>query len=494
MKNNFFVMILSITLVSGSFLISCDQPSNGSGNNTFSVSYNANGGSGAVPGPQTAPVNSIVYIAGPGGLMYAGKTFTGWNTTPDGTGGAYTAGSSLTVNGNITLYAQWQTTVIPSYTLSYNANGGSGAVPDPQTAETNTGITVAGPGGLTYTGKTFTGWNTTPGGTGDFYAAGSSLTVNGNITLYAQWKADIIVEGASLGAKLSWLQTNAASNTRYIIEVNANESTGPQTLSWNGKDNIHITIIGIGDVRTINLNTQGSMFTIGTGVTLVLENNITLQGLSYNNVSLVRVNIASRFEMKGNTKITGNTNSSSSAAGGGVNVTGTFVMSDYSSVSGNRATASGSLSSGGGVYINSGGVFVLQGSAAISNNTTYSSSYAASGGAGVYNEGTFTMRDNAVVSGNSSTAYNPAPPGHTGVWNPITRCFGGGVSNLGTFRMAGGTIYGTDVPGQQNAVNSLFSSESGSAWYGFFNDDSFISRGSLTTTNTTLAVVNGYLQ
>ncbi|MDR1249971.1 MAG: InlB B-repeat-containing protein [Treponema sp.] len=399
------------------------------------------------------------------------------------------------VTPGITVYAKWTAV---QYTVTYDANGGNGTAPNSQVVDSGASILVAEQGSLTYTERTFTGWNTMPNGAGDSYTAGYSLPVNENITLYAQWEPDSIVEGASLGAKFSWLQTNAASNTRYIIEVNANESISPQTLSWNGKNNIHITIRGVEDVKTISLNANGSMFTISTGVTLVLENNITLQGVYGNNSSLIRVNIAGKFEMNGNTKITGNTNSSSSAAGGGVNVTGTFIMSDYSSVSGNNATSSGSYPSGGGVYINSGGIFILQGNAAISNNTTYSSSYAASGGAGVYNAGTFTIRDNAVISGNSSTAYNPAPPGHTGVWNPMTYCSGGGVYNDGAFRMAGGTIYGTNaVSEQKNSASSgasLASSESGSAQYGFFNDDSFTSRGSLTTTNNTIAVVNGYLQ
>jgi uncharacterized repeat protein (TIGR02543 family) len=43
----------------------------------------------------------------------AGYTFTGWNTRADGSGTAYAASASLTVTGNVTLYAQWGSNETP---------------------------------------------------------------------------------------------------------------------------------------------------------------------------------------------------------------------------------------------------------------------------------------------------------------------------------------------------------------------------------------------
>lgn len=36
-------------------------------------------------------------------------------------------------------------------------------------------------------GYTFTGWNTSPGGKGESYGAGSKMVLNRSLTLYAQW-------------------------------------------------------------------------------------------------------------------------------------------------------------------------------------------------------------------------------------------------------------------------------------------------------------------
>jgi uncharacterized repeat protein (TIGR02543 family) len=122
-------------------------------------------------------------------LSYSGRTFNGWNTSAAGTGTAYSANASLTVNAKITLYAQWET-IIPTYTVTYNANGAGGAVPSAQTANAGASITIAGQGALLYSGRTFTGWNTNAAGTGASYSASASLTVNANITLYAQWRVN----------------------------------------------------------------------------------------------------------------------------------------------------------------------------------------------------------------------------------------------------------------------------------------------------------------
>ena len=50
-----------------------------------------------------------------------GYIFTGWNTSSDGEGTNYEAGSTYSDNADLNLYAQWQ---IISSTLSVNPNGG----------------------------------------------------------------------------------------------------------------------------------------------------------------------------------------------------------------------------------------------------------------------------------------------------------------------------------------------------------------------------------
>jgi uncharacterized repeat protein (TIGR02543 family) len=185
MKNRVFMKKALLAAVLGAALsafMGCDAVSEDP--ETYTVTYDANNGGGSVPSTQTADDGSSVTVAGQGNLTYIGKTFNGWNTNSSGTGTPYTAGASLTVTGNITLYAQWQTIY---YTLTYNANGGSGSVSPALTVDYGSSVSVRGQGDLTYSGKTFNGWNTNSSGTGTPYSAGSYIAVFENVTLYAQW-------------------------------------------------------------------------------------------------------------------------------------------------------------------------------------------------------------------------------------------------------------------------------------------------------------------
>jgi uncharacterized repeat protein (TIGR02543 family) len=117
-------------------------------------------------------------------MIYTWKSFADWNTNAAGTGTPYTAGASLAVTDDVSLYAQWSTI---QYTITYNANGAAATPPASQTVDAGTSIVVADKGGLTYTGYTFSGWNTIAAGTGTAYIAGASLSPDANMTLYAQW-------------------------------------------------------------------------------------------------------------------------------------------------------------------------------------------------------------------------------------------------------------------------------------------------------------------
>lgn len=73
------------------------------------------------------------------------------------------------------------------FTLSYDANGGTGTSPDSVTQHTGTTATLAEGSGLDRTEYTFSGWNTAANGGGTAYAAGSLFNFTAHTTLYAQW-------------------------------------------------------------------------------------------------------------------------------------------------------------------------------------------------------------------------------------------------------------------------------------------------------------------
>jgi hypothetical protein len=143
--------------------------------------------------------------------------------------------------------------------------------------------------------------------------------------------------------KLIWLQGNAQSGGNYILEIDADENvecgaiSSYCELSYKDKSNITITFRGIGANRTIR-NTYAGLtasrdFTVGSGVTLILDDNITLQGRTSNFAS-VTISSGGTLIMNNGSTITGTTNSFNAASekvkidGAGVLVSagGTFIM------------------------------------------------------------------------------------------------------------------------------------------------------------------------
>ena len=147
----------------------------------YTISYNANGGSGA-PSSQTKNYNVATTLSSTKPTR-TGYTFLGWGTSSTTTTVSYSPGANYTVNASVTLYAVWQAY---TYTVSYNANGGSGA-PANQTKTYGVTLTLSSTK-PTRTNYNFIGWGTSSTATTVAYAAGASYTNNAAITLYAIWE------------------------------------------------------------------------------------------------------------------------------------------------------------------------------------------------------------------------------------------------------------------------------------------------------------------
>ena len=219
--------------------------------------------------------------------------------------------------------------------------------------------------------------------------------------MYARWGYTITVSTpAEFNSALSTIRSS--TDNYFVVTITADFSLSPQNLTLEAYRNKTITLKGNVASRTINLSGQGSLFTIGTDVKLILE-NIVLQGRSDNNTSLVNINSGGTLEMNEGAKIIGNT--------------GVYTP--------------------GGVAVWSGGRFIMYGGE-ISGNTAHANNEGAVhvvklGGGGVGVEGTFIMHG-GVISGNTALA--------SGGRNPVS--YGGGVYvwSGGTFTMGGGVIYG----------------------------------------------------
>lgn len=182
---------------------------------SYAVSYNANGGSGA-PSAQTKWHAETLALSTtiPTRTNYV---FKGWNTKADGTGTAYASGASYTANAAVTLYAQWY----PPYTISYNANGGSGA-PSAQTKIHNTTLTLAATK-PTRTNYVFWHWNTGSTNGGTSYSPGASYTANAAATLYAIWNP-LITYNAN-GDSVGGMPVNQTKTYGSAIALSSNVPT-----------------------------------------------------------------------------------------------------------------------------------------------------------------------------------------------------------------------------------------------------------------------------
>jgi uncharacterized repeat protein (TIGR02543 family) len=370
-----------------------------------------------------------------------------------------------------------------TYTISYHVPVGTMPEGHYQIA---VATTLATP--LPRDGYYFKGWYERAEDAEEAAVSGNAVTKipvgsTGDRDFYSRWVPEIL-SGYTLADALAVI-SGAKAGEAYTIALNANESFAPTTLSYGGEA-VSITLVGEGAERTLNLSSKGSLFTLESGVTLKLGDNITLEGRSDNTASLVKVNDGGELEMNDGSKISGN---SSTTNGGGVSVgsNGAFTMNG-GEISGN--TASGGSGRGGGVYIN-GGTFTLTDGTISNNHTTQSGSGATYGGGGVFvtGDGTFEM-SGGVVSGNSShydgggvMVYGATFRMTGGAVSGNSATYGGGVYIYNaTFTMTGGAVSGNSA-GTRGAgmyiKSGTFTKASGSVIYGSDAD------GALKNTATT---------
>ena len=147
---------------------------------TYTISYNANGGTG-VPSSQTKWHGTPITLA-TSTPTKNGHTFVHWNTKSNGTGTGYAPGAGYNGNANITFYAIWKAN---TYTVKYDANGGTGAPANQtKTYGVNLTITTDTPTRQDYN---FLGWSTVRDGPVAIMPGGSYAN-NSAITFYAVWE------------------------------------------------------------------------------------------------------------------------------------------------------------------------------------------------------------------------------------------------------------------------------------------------------------------
>lgn len=255
---------------------------------SYKITYNANGGSGA-PGAQTKWKDQTLTLSSTKPTR-TGYSFLGWSTSSSATSATYSAGGSYTANSAATLYAVWKAN---TYTVTYNANGGSGA-PAKQTK--TYGVTLKLSSVVpTRTNYTFKGWATSASATTAAYTAGANYTSNAAVTLYAVWElsykkptiSDVSVsrseDGTTVDVAFSWLTYRSATSVTVelvpsrldeftLIDVllsenyagitSNTESTSFNNLNPESAYTVRITVEDSGGSWTISRSLPGLMFAI----------------------------------------------------------------------------------------------------------------------------------------------------------------------------------------------------------------------------------------
>jgi len=197
---------------------------------TYTVSYDANGGSGTLPSPGTYTSGSSGYTveAATNLTPPSGKAFVGWNTAADGNGDNFSVGSTYETAASVTLYAQYSAS---TQTVTFDANGGSGSMSD-QTV--NSGVATAiNAHSFTRSGHSFSGWNTAADGSGTAYSNGANLTTSSDVTLFAQWTAVSVVTFDANGGSGSMSDQTVNSGVATAINAHSFTRSGHSFSGWN---------------------------------------------------------------------------------------------------------------------------------------------------------------------------------------------------------------------------------------------------------------------
>lgn len=238
---------------------------------SYTVSYNANGGSGA-PSSQTKWKDQALVLSSTKPTR-TGYTFSKWNTKSDGSGTSYSSGANYTANSTATLYAIWTENKL---TVNYYSNYADYGIYKGEllsvSASTNVKVhtqdflydnsyssalsNVQNPDYLylSRTGYTPTGfWGTTiTGGTlidedADYstgqalaQAFGKSLTSgNASINVYPQWKINTYTIGYDGNGGYGSMDVQSVDwQETFILLDNKFKREGYKFVGWNAQREI----------------------------------------------------------------------------------------------------------------------------------------------------------------------------------------------------------------------------------------------------------------
>ena len=223
---------------------------------TFTITFNANGGTGSME-PVTVEEGSRYVLPACGFTAPAGQEFKAWEIG----GVEYNAGDGYVVLGNTEIKALWKdSAVIPTtFTITFNANGGTGSM-EPVTVEEGSRYVLPACGFTAPAGQEFKAWEIG----GVEYNAGDGYVVLGNTEIKALWKDSAVIP------------------TTFTITFNANGGTGsmePVTVEEGSR----YPLPACGFIPPVNMQFSGWALSAGGSViadgAIMVTSNITLYAI-----------------------------------------------------------------------------------------------------------------------------------------------------------------------------------------------------------------------
>ena len=218
---------------------------------TYTVSFNANGGAGSML-DETEQLGGYVLpectFTAPTGMQ-----FKCW-AEGSASGQQYDVGYEYDVTANVTFYAVWEDIPVATYTVSFNANGGSGSMNPVQFAGEYTLPTC---GFTAPTGKQFKGWATSANGS---VIEGTTYNVTANVEFFAIWE-NIPVTNYTINATAGANGSISPSGEVTVAEGEDKTFTITANSGYHIKD-VKVNGSSVGAVATYTFNDVAANATI----------------------------------------------------------------------------------------------------------------------------------------------------------------------------------------------------------------------------------------
>lgn len=224
----------------------------------FTVTYDAQMGGATITdsGSPYASGSTVAVLNNP--FTKPGYSFEGWMALIGGasSGPIYDGGETFTIVGNTELVAQWvENPSGETYTVTYNANGGTGTLVDSNSPYASGSTVYPLPNTFTKEGQFFVTWNTKADGSGDEYddSGSDNFVISANTTLYAQWATPLKATSQEDNSVIGISSIHTGQTLEYSTDGR----------SWTG------------------MNTS-SVITLNSGNTVYLRGTQTAQQATYN--------------------------------------------------------------------------------------------------------------------------------------------------------------------------------------------------------------------